>query len=97
MQVVLPVVSNQACKRVYSSLVPDAMMCAGIDAGGKDSCQGDSGGPYFFEGKEGYTLQGIVSWGYGCARPNVPGIYARVTTYIDWIQQQIQSLSSVKA
>ena len=39
--------------------------------GGKDSCQGDSGGPMTYMG----THVGIVSWGYGCARPAYPGMY----------------------
>jgi len=98
MQVVLPVVSTSQCKKSYgSSLVEETMICAGYDQGQKDSCQGDSGGPYFFEGKQGYTLQGVVSFGAGCARPRFPGIYSRVTNYIDWIQTQIKSLSSIRA
>ena len=32
-------------------------------------CTGDTGGPLTYQG----THVGIVSWGYGCARPYFPG------------------------
>jgi len=96
-QVVVPVISADKCKVHYPHTDATNEICAGYDQGQKEACQGESGGPYVLEGKNGWTLHGVVSWGSGCARARAPGVYARVTSYIDWINQQIRSLSSIKA
>ncbi|KAJ7355072.1 hypothetical protein OS493_028293 [Desmophyllum pertusum] len=80
-QVSVPVVSQASCKRAYgSSSIHDSMICAGYPAGGKDACQGDSGGPMVCEEKGKYFLEGVVSWGHGCAAAGKYGVYARSVT-----------------
>lgn len=66
------------------------MMCAGYHDGGRDACQGDSGGPLHRESAAGSVeVIGLVSWGRGCARPNLPGLYTKVVNYAPWIRKQL--------
>merc|ERR1719290_986623 len=88
MKVTVPIVSDADCRDAYGAdEVEDSMICAGLLAeGGKDSCQGDSGGPLACSDTGSTYLAGIVSWGYGCARPHYPGVYCEVAYFVDWIQ-----------
>ncbi|XP_078064171.1 granzyme K-like, partial [Mustelus asterias] len=72
-------------KNYYNNnpVITTDMLCAGDSKGGKDACQGDSGGPLICEDE----LQGIVSFGIKCGLRYKPGIYTRVTQYIEWIQE----------
>nr|XP_037846998.1 trypsin-2 [Chlorocebus sabaeus] len=84
-----PVLSQAACEASYPGRITSNMFCVGFLEGGKDSCQGDSGGPVVSNGQ----LQGIVSWGYGCAQKNRPGVYTKVYNYVDWIKDTIAANS----
>ncbi|XP_072042749.1 LOW QUALITY PROTEIN: trypsin-like [Amphiura filiformis] len=91
-QVTVPVISTETCNGPlwYRGEITDNMICAGYAEGGKDSCQGDSGGPMVCQNSAGaYELQGIVSWGIGCADARNPGVYTKVNNYIEWISKTI--------
>ncbi|XP_040217616.1 trypsin-like isoform X1 [Rana temporaria] len=76
-----PILTSAQCSNAYPGEITGNMICVGYLEGGKDSCQGDSGGPVVCNGQ----LQGIVSWGYGCALRNYPGVYTKVCNYNSWI------------
>lgn len=83
-RVTIPIVDREICNASYNParIITERMICAGdLLHGGKDSCQGDSGGPLTADG----ILYGIVSWGYGCAEPNYPGVYTNVADLRFWI------------
>ncbi|KAK7068146.1 Trypsin-2 [Halocaridina rubra] len=87
-KVVIPVISRTLCKIIYGDgAVSDGMICAGLLEGGADACYGDRGGPLQCQG----LIQGISSWGYGCAEPSYPGVYTKVANYVEWIGQFIDN------
>ena len=89
-EVAVEIFEKRACKSLngYAN-IKETALCAGYNDGRRDACSGDSGGPLVCRLDAPYTgawvLYGVVSWGYGCARPNNPGIYSSVREYMGWI------------
>ena len=76
---------DNSCGNYSNSDITNNMVCAGDGNGGEDSCQGDSGGPLIMTNSDGeYELIGIVSWGYGCAEAQYPGVYSRIYPRLSW-------------
>nr|CAH8859891.1 unnamed protein product [Trichobilharzia regenti] len=92
----VPIVPNDQCTMSYATLrngpnpvyvsIQNNVICAGFAEGGKDACQFDSGGPLMCKNNHQWIVSGIISFGYGCGNANYPGVYTRVSDYIDWIQ-----------
>ena len=62
-------------------------MCAGGEEG-LDACEGDGGAPLVCEGASGrWYVVGLVSWGEGCGTPGVPSVYARISYFRDFIDE----------
>ncbi|XP_055847601.1 serine protease easter-like [Episyrphus balteatus] len=92
------VVPLNECKRVYSESnveLGTSQMCAGGQQG-IDTCSGDSGGPLIGLDSSNkqrvyYFIAGVVSIGRTpCGEKGWPGVYTRVSEYVDWIQQNIE-------
>ncbi|KAH8365708.1 hypothetical protein KR093_003635, partial [Drosophila rubida] len=99
----IQVFDNSVCRTSYANLKRNftedqfdaAILCAGDLQGGKDSCQGDSGGPLVthqqFAGGSRLYLIGVVAYGYGCGRPDAPGVYTSTQYFMDWIVDMVQN------
>ncbi|XP_078490117.1 uncharacterized protein LOC100185217 isoform X1 [Ciona intestinalis] len=93
-QVALPIANSQTCVQNYARISRTVntvkTLCAGYDQGGRDSCQGDSGGPLVCQrcNSCNWFLAGLVSFGRGCARVGMFGIYSRMTYFEQWIASE---------
>lgn len=87
------VFSNDYCVKTsyytHRDLMWGEAFCAGYIDGERDACQGDSGGPLVCVEGNVTVLYGIVSYGYGCADKDYPGIYSMVASQIDWLSQVV--------
>ena len=56
--------------------------------------QGDSGGPLQVRAHSSmcdFDVVGITSFGLGCAKPDTPAVYTRVSKYVPWIESVVCS------
>ena len=82
--------TSNGIDETYVGKIKDDMMCA--LGHGVDACQGDSGSALILQQGDvvGQDVQlGVTSWGYRCAHPDFPGVYARVSYFWDWIARHV--------
>eukprot|EP00727_Mastigamoeba_balamuthi_P014789 m51a1_g9936 putative peptidase c14 (4927) ;mRNA; r:73913-115619 len=92
----LPVVDRDECRELHNgTTLLDSVLCAGFNEGGRDTCTGDSGGPLVHFDKEGRAVQvGLTSYGHGCAWKESPGVYTRVSSFRQWIDDTMARVDS---
>ncbi|KAF0313610.1 Melanization protease 1 [Amphibalanus amphitrite] len=94
LEVVLPGVDQQRCAaavRRLGGLLGPRQMCAGGEPG-RDVCFGDSGAPLVADpgaGELAPTLVGLVAYGARLCDGAVPGVFTRVSSYLNWILDRI--------
>ncbi|XP_053257564.1 tissue-type plasminogen activator isoform X1 [Podarcis raffonei] len=77
-------------KLLSNRTVTENMLCAGDTREIDDACKGDSGGPLVCLNNGQMNLLGIISWGVGCGKKGIPGVYTKVVHYLSWIQENMK-------
>lgn len=81
----IPVVTQTACRQVFSDLLAN-QFCVAHAKGGFSPCSGDEGAPLTMNGLQ----YGIASYGRGCGRPGVPFVFTRVPVFVNWIRLNLE-------
>ncbi|XP_074662101.1 chymotrypsin-1-like [Tubulanus polymorphus] len=81
----------ESCRQAYNKHlrqpVFDTQICTGGDQR-NNACFGDSGGPLTCVRSGQTFVDGVVSWGpNACGTVGIPGIYTRLASYLDWIEE----------
>jgi secreted trypsin-like serine protease len=85
--------SHGYCDRVYGPINDASQLCAGSSRAGEDACQGDSGGPVVAGDGTAIRVVGTVSYGDGCGRQGIPGVYTRVSRFAGWLDENVPFLN----
>jgi secreted trypsin-like serine protease len=95
-EVEIKAMDNNNCNAAFQPTglaVAPTEICAMVKGTTKDSCQGDSGGPLVVkaDNPNGYLQVGVVSWGTMCGNKVTPSVFARVSSFNDWINDIMKS------
>jgi secreted trypsin-like serine protease len=95
MELDLDIVPEDTCEREFQKVIPNfnlttTKICARAELH-RDGCGGDSGGPLMHLTKNAiYDVIGITSFGNKACDSSSPGVYTRVSSYLDWIANTVE-------
>ena len=80
-------------------IYPKLQLCAGGKKG-EDSCAGDSGSGLIDvitngSAKPRFKIVGVISWGTTKCGVGKPGVYVKVSAYLDWIMDNLCEFTSL--
>jgi len=96
-EVEIEAMDNDTCNSAFAGdklSVAETEICAMYQGTTKASCQGDSGGPLVVATPgtpRGFTQVGVVSWGTICGNTVTPSVFARVSSFNDWINDTMKN------
>ncbi|KAK8766770.1 hypothetical protein V5799_006443 [Amblyomma americanum] len=86
-EVELIVWNNTDGNQRFTQPITEVFLCAGAKKREGDTCQGDSGGPLMVQTRPNqWTLIGVTSWGNGCGMRDFPGVYTRISHFLNYIE-----------
>ncbi|CAJ0938479.1 unnamed protein product [Ranitomeya imitator] len=88
------VMSNDECNTYSKSrtLVLDQEICTKPMPTERGACEGDYGGPLACLTHDCWVLEGVIIPARGCGKINVPGVFTRVSLYVDWINKVMKMM-----
>jgi len=99
-QLVAPAHDVATCRKGWGqTYLEDQMICAGPLSGTGGTCQGDSGGMLACQQTDGsWRVYGATSFGIAgsCLAAGKPGNFARVSSYLDWVNKNMKEMTSIK-
>ncbi|EDO43338.1 predicted protein, partial [Nematostella vectensis] len=93
LQVTVPIVSNEECKRASIYTYDSAFtFCAGFRRKPLAPCFGDVGSPMVIQSPRTgrWVIVGLFGWSEGCAQPRKYAYYTRVSKYRRWIHSIVK-------
>ena len=87
----VPYYDDNECETLgFENIDTKKQICSG-GQDNVDSCSGDSGGPLVYRRSpdSSWYQVGVVSFGTVQCGVGIPGIYTRITSYIDWLKQNV--------